>query len=347
MTENVVPVAGLESTVMVPPCAWTMVCTVESPRPVPPCARLKKGSKMRWRSSRQRGCRRCPRPPPARLRARRRRECECARASLAMATAALRSRLINTCLSWPASHSASIGSRFSSTWHASEGRVGAQQLERLAHHRVDAGGDELGRRRAGELEVALHQARQAVGLPEDEPGQPLSGGAGGIAHQHLRGAAHRGERVADLVGELRREAAQGGQVVDAVELALDAAQLGEILEDDQQPLGVAQRRDGKPQNAGAARRLDPQLRAAAGDQPLAPGSRSSMRRRITSSPLIPRMVSAAGLAKVTTPSRVAGHQARRHRPDDLVLELGQLAQVALAGGQPATGARELLARRSR
>jgi hypothetical protein len=41
-----VPAPGADWTLISPPCAWTMVCTIASPRPVVPVARVREASPL-------------------------------------------------------------------------------------------------------------------------------------------------------------------------------------------------------------------------------------------------------------------------------------------------------------
>ena len=77
-----------------------------------------------------------------------------------------------------------------------------------------------------------------------------------LLHEQLGRAAHRGQRVADFVRQLGGERAQRGQPVRAPQLLLGAAQLGQVLEDDQE------RRPPSPISSGVT--VSPRMRSPAG-----------------------------------------------------------------------------------
>ena len=198
------------------------------------------------------------------------------RPSLPAAARALRSRLSSTCRTWSGSTSAWSPPGVTSMVTPEASGSEDDQLDGLADQLVEVARPQHRGRRTGEDQEVGHQLAEPVRLAGEDAHQPLSVRVRPRREQ-LGRAAHRGQRVPDLVRQLGRERAQLGQPVGPAELLLDAAQVGQVLEDDQERRRrLAQGRDREPEDAAARRRGHRHLRARpAGEERPDSGMRSS------------------------------------------------------------------------
>ena len=116
---------------------------------------------------------------------------------------------------------------------AALGELLPEQLHRLHHGAGSVERLERGRNRPREGEELAHQGLQPLRLAAHDAHQAaLLLVQAGRGAENLDRAAHRSERIADLVREARCQAADHGEAVGAADRFLHLAQLGEILEED-------------------------------------------------------------------------------------------------------------------
>ena len=189
------------------------------------------------------------------------------------AAIAFRKRLSSTWRTWSASTSAKSPPGSTSTWTPEARGSVRQQLDRLLHQLVQGAPLTDRRRGTGEGQEVIHQLAEAIRFPGEDGDQASSLGIAALGEQ-LRRAAHRGEGIPDLVGQLGRERPHLGEAVGSPELVLGTAELGEILEDHQQRAGGGvQRGDRQAEDPPTCRCGHRHLRpGAAGEERSHPGN---------------------------------------------------------------------------
>ena len=90
----------------------------------------------------------------------------------------------------------------------------------------------------GEVEQVLDDPGDPVGLGLDLLQDLGEVGVGELLLEHLDVARDAGQRGVDLVGHARREEPDRGQLLRGQELLLEADLLGDVLEDDDRPVGI-------------------------------------------------------------------------------------------------------------
>ncbi len=117
--------------------------------------------------------------------------------------------------------------------------VCAQHLDGLRDEQVETNPGSLGRLRSGQLEVVVDEVGEPIGLANDDAAQPLlRRSLGRVGKEHLRRAPHRRERVSNLVSQRRRDLPELGESVEPRHLVFFAANVRQVLEDDEHRLSV-------------------------------------------------------------------------------------------------------------
>ena len=232
------PCPGAESTVTEPACASTIRWTVASPSPVPSGLVVKNGVKsFSWSAGRdagavildrQLGAASVPRPAghPAPSRAP-----VPGSGAAGKAWAALSSRFQNTWRTWSGSPTAARRLQLPLQVDAVRGRIVLEGLERIGHQggQVERLAARRGRPREGE-ELG-HQVLQPPALAQHDVEEATVVRSEQRAPQQLHRAHHRGQRVAQLVGQAGGQLAQVGQPLRAGHALLHGAKLRQVLED--------------------------------------------------------------------------------------------------------------------